>query len=52
MFSSYWCLKFKQILESQKLNFSNIPIPKELNKMKFDKNHSKPTNLVPQSLFQ
>ena len=34
VFSGYWCLKFEKTLESQKLNFSNFPGAKGLNKMK------------------
>lgn len=30
-FSNYWYLKFKEILESQKLNFSKFPLPKGWN---------------------
>ena len=51
-FSSYWCLKFLELLESQKPSFSIFLVLKGLNKRKEIKNYSKPTKLLSQSLFK
>ena len=39
-------LNFKETLAFPKLNFSNFPAPKVLNKIKITKNHSKHPNLL------
>ena len=51
-FSSYWCLKFVELLESQKPSFSIFLVLKGLNKRKEIKNYSKPPKLLSQSLFK
>ena len=51
-FSSYWYLKFLELLESQKPSFSIFLVLKGLNKRKEIKNYSKPPKLLSQSLFK
>ena len=51
-FSSYWCLKFLELLESQKPSFSIFLVLKGLNKIKEIKIYSESPKLLSQSLFK
>ena len=45
-FSSYWCLKFMELFESEKSRFSIFPVLKKLIKTKKVRNHLEPNTLV------